>query len=120
MAHHAYDRGGDGGDGTLSVSLDRYYGEDTVCVDLTGAAFANLSADQARAVGRDLLTHAEYLDGTGREVRFTSYLCQGPGGELLGEFTCRAGHTLGVPDSGFPYWTQEHKDCAPTKEVTDA
>ena len=68
MAHHAYDRGGDGGDGTLSVSLDRYYGEETVCVDLAGAAFANLSAELARAVAQDLLVHADRLDRMSRQA----------------------------------------------------
>jgi hypothetical protein len=62
MADHAIDRGGSP-DGTLRVELLRFYGEDTVTIDLVdGDTAAHLTAEQARAVARDLLEHADQLD----------------------------------------------------------
>lgn len=65
MAEHKYDRGGGDTDdnGILTVELARFYGEDVVSLEIAhGATFASLTADQARAVGRDLLEHADRLD----------------------------------------------------------
>ena len=58
MAAHRYDDGR-----TIGVSLDRYYGQETVLLELSGeATFANLTSEVARAVARDLLAHADRLD----------------------------------------------------------
>lgn len=58
MAAHPYDDGR-----TVGVSLDRYYGEETVLLELSGeATFANLTSTLARAVAADLLAHADRLD----------------------------------------------------------
>ena len=58
MAAHPYDDGR-----TVGVSLDRYYGEETVLLELSGeATFANLDAELARAVAADLNAHADALD----------------------------------------------------------
>ena len=58
MAAHPYDDGR-----TVGVSLDRYYGEETVLLELSGeATFANLTSALARAVAADLLAHADGLD----------------------------------------------------------
>ena len=65
MAAHRYDDGR-----TVGVSLDRYYGEETVLLELSGeATYANLTSALARAVAKDLLTHADALDElTGKAV----------------------------------------------------
>jgi hypothetical protein len=61
MAEHPFTRGG-ADDGKLGVSIDRFYGEDYVCVELMpGVTFANLTAQQARAVAHDLTVHADAL-----------------------------------------------------------
>jgi len=66
MTRHTYDRGG-APDGTIGISIDRFYGDDYVCIELEdGATFANLTAAQARAVAEDLTAHADALD-TGRQ-----------------------------------------------------
>ena len=58
MAAHPYDDGR-----SVGVSLDRYYGDETVCLELSnGATMAHLTSAQARAVAADLLTHADALD----------------------------------------------------------
>lgn len=58
MAAHPYDDGR-----TVGVSLDRYYGQETVLLELSGeATFANLTSALARAVAKDLLAHADRLD----------------------------------------------------------
>lgn len=63
MADHIIDRGGSP-DGTLRVELFQFYGEQTVTVDqVDGDTAAHLTADQARAVARDLIDHADRLDG---------------------------------------------------------
>ena len=74
MAEHPYDAGG--GDivnnGLLAVELDRFYGEDYVSIELGhGGSFAHLTAEQARAVARDLIEHADRLDPP--KVRITVY-----------------------------------------------
>lgn len=58
-------------DRTLGISLDRYYGDEIVCIELSnGATFANLTSDQARAVADDLRVHADALDElTGKAPR---------------------------------------------------
>ena len=59
MAAHPYDDG----DRTLGVHLERYYGEEKVCMELSnGADVAYLTSAEARAVAKDLLTHADALD----------------------------------------------------------
>jgi hypothetical protein len=64
MSKHTYDRGG-ASDGTLGISIDRFYGDDLVCLELEdGGSFAYLTADQARAVAKDLMAHADSLDET--------------------------------------------------------
>ena len=58
MAAHPYDDGR-----TVGVSLDRYYGEETVLLELSGdATFANLTSTLARAVAKDLNAHADAPD----------------------------------------------------------
>jgi hypothetical protein len=65
VADHAIDRGGSP-DGILRVELFRFYGEDVVTLDLVdGDTAARLTAEQARAVARDLVEHADLLDGRG-------------------------------------------------------
>lgn len=66
MAAHRYDDGR-----TIGVSLDRYYGEETVLLELGGeATFANLTSELARAVAADLNAHADALDElTGETAR---------------------------------------------------
>lgn len=62
MAAHAFDRGG-APDGTLGIALDRFYGEDYVCIELAdGSTEAHLTAGQARAVAADLIAHAAALE----------------------------------------------------------
>jgi hypothetical protein len=62
VADHIIDRGGSP-DGTLRVELFRFYGKDTVTINLVdGDTSANLTAQQARAVARDLVEHADRLD----------------------------------------------------------
>jgi hypothetical protein len=62
VATHAFDRGG-ADDGTLDVSLFRFYGEEYVWTDVEpGATGFGLTADQARAYAADLVNHAEALD----------------------------------------------------------
>jgi len=61
VAAHKYDNGGSP-DGTLGISLDRFYGDDYVCLEFEhGGTSAYLTADQARAVALDLLAHATAL-----------------------------------------------------------
>lgn len=63
MADHIIDRGGSP-DGTLRVEPSRFYGENTVTIDLVdGDTAAHLTAEQARAVARDLMEHAARIDG---------------------------------------------------------
>lgn len=62
VSHHTFDRGGSP-DGTLSVSIERFYGDDCVAIDLESATEAHLTAEQARAVAADLVAHADALDG---------------------------------------------------------
>ena len=66
MAAHPYDDGR-----TIGVSLDRYYGQETVLLELSGeATFANLTSELARAVAADLTAHADALDElTGETTR---------------------------------------------------
>lgn len=65
MSGHDFDRGGQD-DGTLMVSIDKFYGDDYVTIDLNpGVTGAHLTAEQARAVAADLIVHADYLDGIG-------------------------------------------------------
>lgn len=66
MAAHRYDDGR-----IVGVSLDRYHGEETVLLELSGeATFASLDAQTARAVAEDLLAHADRLDElTGKTTR---------------------------------------------------
>lgn len=65
MAAHPYDDGR-----AVGVSLDRYYGEETVLLELSGeATFANLTSEVARAVAKDLLAHADALDELTGETR---------------------------------------------------
>ena len=66
MAAHPYDDGR-----TVGVSLDRYYGEETVLLELSDeATFANLTSELARAVAADLNAHADALDEmTGKTTR---------------------------------------------------
>jgi hypothetical protein len=62
MNAHTYDRGG-APDGTLGISIDRFYGDDLVCLELEdGGSAAHLTAAQARAVAEDLVAHADALD----------------------------------------------------------
>jgi hypothetical protein len=62
VAHHTFHRGG-APDGTLAVSIERFYGDDYVAIDLEpGASMAHLTAEQARAVAGDLVAHADELD----------------------------------------------------------
>jgi hypothetical protein len=62
VAEHPFDRGGQD-DGKLTVSIERFYGEDYVSIDLEpGATGANLTASQAREVAADLIANAEQLD----------------------------------------------------------
>lgn len=70
MAAHSYDNG----DRTVGVSLDRYYGEETVLLELSDdATFANLTSILARAVAKDLNAHADRLDElTGKTARTTA------------------------------------------------
>lgn len=59
MAAHPYDDG----DRTLGVHLERYYGEERVCMELShGADVAYLTSSEARAVAGDLAAHADALD----------------------------------------------------------
>ena len=68
MAAHTYDRGG-APDGTLGVSVDRFYGEDLVCIELyDGDTAAYLTPAQAREVAADLLTHADALETGSRRA----------------------------------------------------
>jgi hypothetical protein len=63
MAEHTFDRGGQD-DGTLTVSLDRSYGDEYVWTALDPAVTGfGLTADQARTYAADLITHAAALDG---------------------------------------------------------
>jgi hypothetical protein len=63
MSSHSFNRGGQD-DGTLTVNLDTFYGEQYVAIGLEPAvAEAHLTAAQARAVAADLLAHADQLDG---------------------------------------------------------
>lgn len=65
MSTHSFERGGQD-DGTLTVSIDRFYGDNYVAIDLDPAVVsAHLTAEQARAVAADLIAHANALDGGG-------------------------------------------------------
>ena len=65
MAAHPYDDGR-----TVGVSLERYYGEETVLLELSGeATYANLTSELARAVAADLNAHADALDEDGETAR---------------------------------------------------
>jgi hypothetical protein len=67
MAMHSYDNGG-WPDGRLSVSVASFYGDDCVRIDVVnGDSAAHLTADQARALAADLLTHANMLDKPSEE-----------------------------------------------------
>jgi hypothetical protein len=62
VTDHVIDRGGSP-DGILRVELFRFYGEDTVTIDLVdGDTSAHLTAEQARAVAADLVEYADQLD----------------------------------------------------------
>ena len=62
MSGHTFDRGGQD-DGTLMVSIDKWYGDDYVTVDLNpGVTEAHLTAARAREVAADLIAHADYLE----------------------------------------------------------
>jgi len=62
MTRHTYGRGG-APDGTLGVSIDRFYGNDLLCIELEDDdTAAYLTAAQARAVAADLIAHADALD----------------------------------------------------------
>jgi hypothetical protein len=61
VATHSYDNGG-WPDGRLSVSVASFYGDDCVRIDVVnGDSAAHLTAEQARALAADLLTHASQL-----------------------------------------------------------
>lgn len=63
VGHHTFDRGG-ADDGTLSVHIERFYGDEYVAIDLDPAGSgAHLTAEEARAVAADLVQHANELDG---------------------------------------------------------
>lgn len=63
MSSHSFDRGSQD-DGTLTVSIERFYGDDYVTLDLIpGVSMVHLDAEGARAVAADLLAHADRLDG---------------------------------------------------------
>lgn len=61
MGAHPFDWGGL--PGTLMVSIDKFYGDNLVSLELRGAkGEAHLTAVQARALAADLISHADYLD----------------------------------------------------------
>lgn len=65
MATHRYDNGGQE-DGTLDVSIEAFYGDEYVCLDLVnGDSGAHLTADQAEELAADLIAHAQALRRSG-------------------------------------------------------
>lgn len=61
MAEHRFDHGGQD-DGTLTISIARFYGDDYVHLDTGSSTGAHLTAGQARAVAADLIVQAEQLE----------------------------------------------------------
>jgi hypothetical protein len=68
MAEHTFEGGGQD-DGTVTVSLFRFYGEEFVWTDLEPSVCAfGLTAERARAYAADLIAHADALDERNREA----------------------------------------------------